>query len=182
MAIIRKHTDQCRSVVEALLNFSRAAEPRKHRTDINGLIEEVLSVLDIQIQKEKLSIERHFDESLPTVTVDGNKIRQVLVNLLINAGQAMPEGGRIVVATQQEPADRSLTISITDAGIGISKENVAKIFDPFFTTKGPEKGTGLGLSVSYGIIQQHGGDITVDSTPGQGTTFSIRLPMDQHDA
>ena len=182
VAIIRKHTDQCRSVVEALLNFSRVAEPRKHRTDINGLIEEVLSVLDIQIQKEKLSIERHFDATLPRITVDGNRIRQVLVNLLINASQAMPDGGRIAVVTERERGGRALTISIADTGMGISKENIAKIFDPFFTTKGPEKGTGLGLSVSYGIIRQHGGDIAVESTPGQGTTFTLRLPLDDEAA
>ena len=131
-----------------------------------------------QAHNERLSIERHFDDALPRITVDGNKIRQVLVNLLINANQAMPDGGRIVVVTRHDTDGRHIAISITDTGMGISRDNIAKIFDPFFTTKGPEKGTGLGLSVSYGIVRQHGGEIDVDSAPGQGTTFTIRLPLD----
>jgi two-component system NtrC family sensor kinase len=147
------------------------------RTDINTCIEEVVSVLDLQLQKDRFAIERQFDEALPRVTVDGNKIKQVLMNLLINASQAMPDGGRIIVQTVLAENGRQLCITISDTGPGISKENISKIFDPFFTTKGPEKGTGLGLSVSYGIVQQHGGSITVDSTPGQGTTFIIRLPI-----
>jgi PAS domain S-box-containing protein len=179
VGIIRKHTEQCRSVVEALLNFSRSAEPRMSRTDINTCIEEVVSVLDIQLQKDRFTIERQFDATLPPVTVDGNKIKQVLMNLLINASQAMPDGGRITVRTALAKDGRQLDITIADTGPGISKENISKIFDPFFTTKGPEKGTGLGLSVSYGIIRQHGGRITVDSAPGRGTRFTIRLPIDE---
>jgi two-component system NtrC family sensor kinase len=166
-------------VVEALLNFSRAAEPRMNRTDINACIEAVISVLDLQLQKDKFTIQRQFDATLPRVTVDGNRIKQVLMNLLINVGQAMPDGGRITVETALVENGRQLAIAISDTGQGISKENIPKIFDPFFTTKGPEKGTGLGLSVSYGIVQQHGGSITVSSVHGKGTTFNIRLPVDQ---
>ncbi|MCB2147481.1 MAG: DUF3365 domain-containing protein [Deltaproteobacteria bacterium] len=179
VGIIRKHTEQCRSVVEALLNFSRSAEPCMNKTDINACIEEVVSVLDLQLQKDNFTIERQFDATLPRITVDGNKITQVLMNLLINASQAMPDGGRIVVKTALAKEGKELAISISDTGPGISKENITKIFDPFFTTKGPEKGTGLGLSVSYGIVQQHGGSITVDSSHGKGTTFNILLPADQ---
>jgi PAS domain S-box-containing protein len=178
VGIIRKHTEQCRSVVEALLNFSRSAEPRMNQTDINTCIEEVVSVLDLQLKKDRFTIERQFDATLPRVTADGNKIKQVLMNLLINASQAMPDGGHIIVGTTLADDDRQLEITISDTGPGIPKENISKIFDPFFTTKGPEKGTGLGLSVSYGIVQQHGGRITVDSAPGQGTTFTICLPVD----
>ena len=176
--IIRKHTDQCRSVVEALLNFARSDTPNKRRTDINALIEEVLSVLDLQFQKQKCTLERYFDQRLPLITVDGNKVRQVLMNLLINACQAMPGGGRLAVGTAQVATEKGLTITIADSGQGITRDNIAKIFDPFFTTKGTEKGTGLGLSVSYGIVRQHGGDISVESTPGQGSIFTVRLPLD----
>ncbi len=179
VGIIRKHTDQCRQVVEALLNFSRAAEPRMNETDVNACIEEVVSVLDLQLQKDKFNIERQFDAALPRITVDSNRIKQVLMNLLINAAQAMPEGGRITVGTALKANGKQLAIAISDTGPGISKENLTKIFDPFFTTKGPEKGTGLGLSVSYGIIQQHNGTITVDSAHGKGTTFQILLPTAQ---
>jgi signal transduction histidine kinase len=179
VGIIRKHTEQCRSVVEALLNFSRAAEPCMNKTDINACIEEVVSVLDLQLQKDNFTIERQFDATLPRITVDGNKIKQVLMNLLINASQAMPDGGRIIVKTTLVEDGKQLSITISDTGPGISQENIPKIFDPFFTTKGPEKGTGLGLSVSYGIVQQHGGSITVDSAQSKGTTFNILLPADQ---
>jgi two-component system NtrC family sensor kinase len=165
-------------VVEALLNFSRSAEPRMNQTDINTCIEEVVSVLDLQLQKDRFTVERRFDTTLPLIKVDGNKIKQVLMNLLINATQAMPEGGRIIVRTALAEDHRQLEITISDTGPGIPKDNISKIFDPFFTTKGPEKGTGLGLSVSYGIVQQHGGRITVDSASGQGTTFTICLPVD----
>ena len=178
VGVIRKHTDQCRSVVEALLNFSRAAEPRKDETDINTCIDDMISVLDIQLLKEKYIIKRQFDPALPPITVDGNKIKQVLMNLLINASQAMPDGGQISIRTALADKGQAVIIEITDSGQGISEENLPKIFDPFFTTKGPEKGTGLGLSVSYGIIQQHGGRIRVKSTTGQGTTFTIQLPVD----
>lgn len=179
VGIIRKHTDQCRTVVEALLNFSRSAEPQLKKTDINACTEEVAAVLGLQIQKEKFRIERQFDQSLPRITVDGNKIKQVLMNLLINASQAMPDGGCITVKTMLTTNGKQLSIAITDTGKGIPKENIPKIFDPFYTTKGPEKGTGLGLSVSYGIVQQHGGEISVDSTPGHGTTFTVLLPTDK---
>lgn len=178
VGIIRKHTDQCRSVVEALLNFSRAAEPRLEKTDINTCTEEVVAVLGLQLTKQKFTIERHFDQHLPRITVDGNKIKQVLMNLLINASQAMPDGGSIRVETTLTDNDRYLSVIISDSGQGIPKENIPKIFDPFYTTKGPEKGTGLGLSVSYGIVQQHGGQISVDSTPGRGSTFTVLLPTD----
>jgi signal transduction histidine kinase len=176
--IIHKHTDQCRSVVEALLNFSRAAEPRMNATDINTCSEEVVAVLGLQLKKNTYTIERDFGRHLPRITVDGNKIKQVLMNLLINASQAMPNGGRITVTTRLINDGRHVSIAIADTGKGITRENIPKIFDPFFTTKGPEKGTGLGLSVSYGIVQQHGGHISVDSTPGRGTTFTVLLPTD----
>ncbi|HSO19250.1 MAG TPA: ATP-binding protein, partial [Desulfosarcina sp.] len=177
--IIRKHTDQCRSVVEALLNFSRAAEPRMKPTDIQVCADEVISVLGMQLQKNRITIEREFDPILPRITVDGNKIKQVLMNLLINASQAMPDGGRITVNMGPAGDGRHMAIAITDMGQGIAPENIPKIFDPFFTTKGPEKGTGLGLSVSYGIVQQHGGSIGVSSTPGRGATFTVLLPLDR---
>jgi two-component system NtrC family sensor kinase len=148
------------------------------KIDINACIEEIISVLDIQLLKENYTIERQFDAHLPPITADSNKIKQVLMNLLINSCQAMPEGGKISVGTARAGGGDALTIRIEDSGQGISKENLPKTFDPFFTTKGPEKGTGLGLSVSYGIVQQHGGQINVNSALGQGTTFLIRLPVD----
>ncbi|BBO73499.1 hypothetical protein DSCW_09160 [Desulfosarcina widdelii] len=176
--IICKHTDQCRSVVEALLNFSRAGEPQMKKTDIQTCTDEVISVLALQLQNEKFTIVRDFAPDLPRITVDANKIKQVLMNLLINASQAMPEGGVITVKIAPDDSGDNIAIAVSDTGLGIPKENLPKIFDPFYTTKGPEKGTGLGLSVSYGIVHQHRGQIVVDSTPDKGTTFAILLPVD----
>ncbi|MBA2882723.1 PAS domain S-box-containing protein [Desulfosalsimonas propionicica] len=179
LQIIRKHTDQCKSVVEALLNFARVSEPRKAAADVRACLEEVLSVLEVQFQKSRIEIRRCFADDLPHVTLDAAKIKQVFMNLLINARQAMENKGSLTVSVQSEPDKNMLSIAISDTGAGISDLHIDRIFDPFFTTKGPGKGTGLGLSVSYGIVKQHGGDIVVESAPGNGTTFTIFLPLDE---
>ena len=180
IAIIQKHTEQCKSVVEALLNFARVSEPRKSKTDIHECIDEVLSVLEPQLQKGGITIQKKFNEEIPKLIVDPQKIQQVFMNLFLNARQAMSEGGRIVVRTFLQKD--MLAVEITDTGIGISDKNIDRIFDPFFTTKESGRGTGLGLSVSYGIIQQHGGKIEVISSPGKGSSFKILLPIAEKSA
>ncbi len=175
LEVIQKHTDQCKSVVEALLNFARVSEPLRSHTDMQHCVDEVLSVIESQMVKENINITKEFGEALPQVTVDAKKIQQVLMNLLLNAQQAMPEGGQIVVRTYLQK-DR-LVVEIADTGMGISDIHIDRIFDPFFTTKDAGQGTGLGLSVSYGIIEQHGGKIEVSSSPGKGSTFKIILPL-----
>jgi two-component system NtrC family sensor kinase len=114
-------------------------------------------------------------DDLPRVYVDSSQIEQVLVNLFINAIQAMPEGGDLSVNAGYDPKSENLILEVTDTGTGIQKDILPNIFDPFFTTKST-KGTGLGLSVSYGIIRQHHGDISVESEEGKGTKFIIKLP------
>lgn len=178
LQVIRKHTDQCKSVVEALLNFARVSEPRKAAADVRSCLEEVLSVLEVQFQKSNIRIHRSFADDLPHVTMDAAKIKQVFMNLLINARQAMENKGTLKVSIKYEPDKKMVAIAISDTGSGISDLHIDRIFDPFFTTKGPGKGTGLGLSVSYGIVKQHGGDIVVESAPKQGSTFTIFLPID----
>jgi signal transduction histidine kinase len=106
---------------------------------------------------------------------NAGKLQQVFLNLLVNARDAMPEGGELRVLT--EAVDSKIEIIVHDTGVGISRENIKKIYDPFFTTKAAGKGTGLGLSVTYGIVQEHGGSITVDSKPGAGTSFKLELPL-----
>jgi two-component system, NtrC family, sensor kinase len=118
---------------------------------------------------------RSYEEDAPEAYGNAGKLQQVFTNLILNARDAIPDGGQIVVGTSTAD-DGSLVAEISDTGIGIAPENVAKIYDPFYTTKGVGQGTGLGLAVSYGIIQEHAGRISVDSTPGQGTTFRITLP------
>lgn len=175
--VIQKHTEQCKNVIEALLNFARVSEPLKTESDIQECIEEVLAVIEPQIGTENITVHRNFPADLPRIIIDSAKIKQVMMNLLLNARQAMPEGGKIQIRVTVNAEKRILTVAITDAGTGIAEKNIDRIFDPFFTTKGSGKGTGLGLSVSYGIVKQHGGEIEVDSKPGNGSTFKILLPL-----
>ena len=119
--------------------------------------------------------------SVPTIRIrlkvlgNSGKLQQIFTNLLLNARDSIPDGGRITISTATAAGD-ALVIEVADTGMGIAPENVAKIYDPFYTTKGVGRGTGLGLAVSYGIVQEHSGHISVDSTPGRGTTFRITLP------
>ncbi len=174
--VIQKHTEQCKSVVEALLNFARVSEPQKSHTDIKACIGEVLSVIEPQLQKNCITIQKELDDNISQLIVDAQKIQQVLMNLILNAQQAMPDGGQMTVRTFVQLD--MLAVEIADTGIGISEKNIDRIFDPFFTTKDAGRGTGLGLSVSYGIIEQHGGKIEVASSPGDGSNFKILLPLD----
>jgi len=176
VGVIQKHTDQCKNVVKALLNFARAAEPRRSAIQITDCIEDVLSVLQLQIDKDEIAIQRQYDPDLPRIGIDPHQMRQVFMNLLINAHQAIRKQGTIFIATGRQADDR-ITATIRDTGTGIPEDNLEKIFDPFFTTKTSDQGTGLGLSVSYGIVKQHGGDILVQSTTGRGTAFTVVLPL-----
>ena len=176
VGIIRKHTAQCKNVVKALLNFARAAEPQRSRVNITDCIEDVLSVVQLQIEKDEIAIRRQYDPNLPGINIDPHQMRQVFMNLLINAHQAITKHGTIFIAAART-ADNRIEVTIRDTGSGISGSNLEKIFDPFFTTKESDQGTGLGLSVSYGIVKQHGGEIQVESIPGHGTTFTVVLPI-----
>ena len=176
--IIRKHTEQCQSVVEALLNFARISEPKMAPTDIHACIEGILSVILPQLLKENISIQKGLVDNIPTITVDQQKIKQVMMNLFMNACQAMTPSGTLTVRTRLQDNGNFVAIEVIDTGHGIDEKYIDRIFEPFFTTKGSRKGTGLGLSVSYGIIKQHGGEIEVVSDPGKGTMFIVFLPMD----
>jgi signal transduction histidine kinase len=126
---------------------------------------------------DDIMIETHLDAGLPEIAGDAEKLKQVFMNMLINARQAIGQNGRIMIATGVDPDGGYVFITFADDGPGIAPEIQDKIFDPFFTTKPTGQGTGLGLSVSYGIIEDHAGDIQMTSEPGQGTTFHIRLPV-----
>ena len=136
---------------------------------------ETLSLLDTQIQHSNIDIKLDLDDSLPATLANGGKLQQVMMNLLMNARDAMPNGGRLKLATYQD--NSHVVVKVEDSGTGISRENIKKIYDPFFTTKEVGKGSGLGLSVSYGIIEEHSGRISVESQQGIGTTFCVRLPV-----
>ena len=177
--IIRKHTDQCQSIVSSMLSFARTPEPKKTKSQIHMVIDEILSVLEHQMNKHSITVERRYDPGVRELTVDESMIRQVFMNLLLNACQAMARGGALVVESSLNDRQKMITLSFTDTGTGIPDKFINRIFDPFFSTKEEGKGTGLGLSVSYGIIKQHNGNITVHSTPGKGSTFTVSLPVDE---
>lgn len=164
--------------IRGLLNFARPAPPQFTKVNINQLIEDTLSFLSHQPLFKKVKIEQKLYPQLPPITADLNQIRQVLTNILINAAQAMPDGGRLSVETSKIKFEDFIQIDISDTGVGIPPENLKKIFDPFFTTK-KSQGTGLGLSISLSYIKSHNGDIQVKSQPGNGTTFTIILPIRQ---
>jgi PAS domain S-box-containing protein len=177
LRIIEKQTNTCRRIVHDLLKFSRDTKTEKASIDLSTCLGEAISLLAHQFEKEGVTVDAQFGSDLPRLLADGEKLKQVLVNLLVNARQAISESGRITVTCGVDPEEDSIRISVSDNGSGISPDIVDKIFDPFFTTKSVGEGTGLGLSVSYGIIRDHDGRIEVQSDEGVGTTFTIFLPL-----
>jgi two-component system NtrC family sensor kinase len=164
-----------REVIKKLMLFGRRMPPQKTQVNLNKLVEEGLYFLESRCAKEGIELVRSFVPSPPEITADPGQLTQVLVNLVVNAIQAMPQGGKLTVQTLAGEGQVSLIVE--DTGVGISAEVMSKIFTPFFTTKEIDQGTGLGLSVVHGIVTSHGGSIKVDSTPGVGTRFEVKLPL-----
>ena len=173
--LIADETTRCAGIVKGLLEFARQTPSQAVPMDINDVIDRIVLLLEKQAAVRNIRIERILDRSLPAVEVDKNKIQQVFFNLAINACEAMPTGGTLVIASLMSRDGIHIEITFTDTGVGISKENLPKLFDPFFTTK--TLGTGLGLAVSYGIIRQRGGTILVRSDVGKGSVFTVRIPL-----
>ena len=168
-------TTRCSKIVKELLDFARVSEPQKAMQPVNETIDRTTTLIEHNVDFRDIKIIKEYNPDLPEILMDASQIEQVLINMMINAGQAMPQGGKLIIRTEMNKSGDHITIRIEDTGCGIPEENIEKIFDPFFSTKG-NKGTGLGLSVSYGIIQSHGGEIEVDSKLGSGTAFIITLP------
>ncbi|MDR3569246.1 MAG: ATP-binding protein [Syntrophobacteraceae bacterium] len=176
LRIIEKHTRSCKTIVENLLSFSRRAQTKKAACRINDVIEEVLSVVRHQFQLEKIVIIEEFDPRIPAMAIDEAKMKQVFMNLIMNARQAM-KSGTVRIETRYEETGRKAIVRVIDEGMGIEARHMTRIFDPFFTTKPTGEGTGLGLSVSYGIVKDHGGELLVESEVGKGSIFTIILPV-----
>jgi len=174
---VRRQADRATDIVNNLLNFSRTGSAAEFISlDIHRVLDDTLQLLEPQLRRSQIEIVRNYDDELPQVVGNSVKLQQVFTNLILNARDSIANGnGRIVLATHNGEED-SLTVEVVDNGVGINPEDVAKIYDPFFTTKGVGRGTGLGLAVTYGIVQEHSGHISVNSTPGLGTTFRITLP------
>jgi signal transduction histidine kinase len=167
-------------VTASMLGFARKTTNRRERCDIVGLVEEVLTLTEKDLRKHHIQLEKRY-ESHPQAAVISGQIEQILLNLVINARQAMPRGGRLRVEVRENPATSMVEIRVSDTGHGIPPEKLRLIFEPFYTTKQPDEhghgGTGLGLSVCRQIIEQHQGRIRVESLVGKGSVFTVKLPM-----
>jgi two-component system NtrC family sensor kinase len=166
-------------IVSDLLSFSRRSKPQRAPADLNRIVKTTLSLAQHKMKLSNVSVEQNLCENLPLAACDPSQMQQVVLNLLLNAAEATQSKGDRHVRVSTEAADGEVRLVIADNGEGIQPENLAKIFDPFFTTKSEGKGVGLGLAVSYGIVQEHGGDIEVKSQVGQGATFIVSLPREQ---
>ncbi len=164
-----------REVIKKLMVFGRQMPPRKSQVNLNQVIEEGLYFLEGRCVKEGIQVVRKLAPDLPEITADPAQLNQILVNLVVNAVQAMPGGGTLMVSTRVN--ESSVMLIVEDTGAGMSKDVLEKIFLPFFTTKEVDEGTGLGLAVVHGIVTAHGGSIDVESQPGHGTRFEVRLPL-----
>src|SRR3982074_2097109 len=177
---VRRQADRATEIVNNLLNFSRTGSAAEFAAvDIHRSLDDTLQLLEPQLRRSQIEIVRVYAEKLPSVHGNSVKLQQVFTNLILNARDSIANGnGRITLATRNGEDDGLLVIEVADTGVGIAPEDVAKIYDPFFTTKGVGRGTGLGLAVTYGIVQEHSGHISVSSTPGLGTTFRLSLPTE----
>ncbi|MDH5534765.1 MAG: ATP-binding protein [Betaproteobacteria bacterium] len=188
MDLVIQETKRCAAIIRRLLDFAREKKPEKKFSDLNQIIEETERIIERPAHLRDIEIRKELDPDLPPVWVDADQIKQVVMNILVNAQQAIDRKGTITVRTRIAPEPKRadplaepvgmVEISVADTGCGIPKKDLQRIFDPFFTSKAVGKGTGLGLSVSHGIVRAHGGAIEVDSAVGEGTTFRIYLPLE----
>lgn len=177
LARIVQEAGRCKEIVKGLLEFARQTEPKREPTDINRAINDGLFFLVNQALFHNIRIVKEFDPFLPFVSGNPGQLKQVFMNIIVNAAEAMHGNGTLTIRTSASADGRTVSIEFTDTGEGIPEENLSRIFDPFFTTKDIGKGTGLGLATSFGIIEEHGGKICVRSKVGEGATFQIELPV-----
>ena len=174
--VVIRETRRCATIIRRLLDFAREKAPEKKFASLNTVIEETVRIVERPSHVRDIAIRLDLDPALPDVWIDADLIKQVVMNMLVNAQHAIEGRGHVSVGTRRE--GERVEISIVDDGWGIAPADLPRIFDPFFTTKGVGKGTGLGLSVSHGIVQAHGGTIEVESEPGRGSTFRVYLPIE----
>jgi signal transduction histidine kinase len=166
-----------REIIRKLLTFARQTSARTGRVNLNEIVEEGLFFFEARCAKEGVELVRSLAPDLPYISADPSQLNQVLINLVVNALQAMRQGGTLTVATSSR--DGSVVLTVEDTGEGMTEETVGKIFIPFYTTKDVGQGTGLGLPVVHGIVTSHGGSVNVESTPGQGSRFEVILPLNR---
>jgi two-component system NtrC family sensor kinase len=167
-------TLRCRKIVKGLLDFARQTKPQKQKLDLNKVAGDVIALVRNQASFQNISLEAELDPGLPSVLADADQMRQVVLNIILNAADAMPQGGKISVQSSFESKKNQAVLRISDTGPGIPAEIQDKMFEPFFTTK--KTGTGLGLAIAYGIMERHKGSLKVESSHGRGTTIEVILP------
>ena len=177
LEVIIRETKRAREIVRGLLDYARETPSIKVSLNVNDVVRQTMQLLGKREAFQQVNLVKALADNLSLVGGDRNQLQQVLVNLSLNACEAMSDGGTLMIATSG--TNDQVVIEVTDTGCGIKPEHLDKIFEPFFTTKAVGKGTGLGLSVTYGIVQQHGGTLEVESAVGKGTTFIITLPAEK---
>ncbi len=177
---IAEQVRRCREIVEKLLSLARQARPVVQNVDVNDLVNEMMRLLEPEAAEKRVEILSSLQVDLPIIESDSPLLRQVLLNLMVNAIRASGEGDVIWIKTEAT-ADRMIQISVHDAGCGIPSEHLSKIFAPFFSTRREGKGAGLGLALCRGIVEKLGGTISVESQVGRSTTFTVRLPVDWYE-
>jgi two-component system NtrC family sensor kinase len=177
--LILREAQRARDVVRRLLDFARQSEPHRNSVDLNELVREMVSLMRSAASVRDVTIEECYAPELPWASVDANQFKQVVLNLLNNAAQAMPKGGTLMISVGAAVREtrRGIEIKVKDSGVGIPRENLERIFEPFYTTKSPNEGTGLGLAVSYRIVREHDGVIEVESEVNRGTIFTVWIPI-----
>jgi two-component system NtrC family sensor kinase len=175
--LIRAESMRCGQIVRDLLTYARAGSQELEPAHLHALVERALKLTAHHMELGHVTVEVKLELADDRVVCDGDQIVQALLALLINAREAMPEGGQLTVSTREAPDDPTLAeLIVSDTGVGIPGDIQERIFDPFFSTKADAKGVGLGLAVVYGIVKRHGGTIGVESAPGSGATFTIDIP------
>ena len=169
--------NRCREIVRGLLDFSRQRKPDKRPCDVNVVLQQCVALVEKQALFRNIEIEKTLGTDLPPTPMDPSQMQQVFMNIIINAAEAMAEGGTLRLATRFDPAGECVEVAFADSGCGIPEAELERIFEPFFTTKGARHGTGLGLAITHGIVKEHKGTISVESQVGRGTTFTVRLPL-----
>jgi PAS domain S-box-containing protein len=176
--MIAAESARCGKILMNLLSFSRQGEVKKTAVDLRRVFDEVLLLLGNRLELAGVSVDLEFEEDIPSIFGDRDQMKQAVLNLMLNAMEAMPEGGSITIKCRLRPLSGSVEISVADTGTGVPADIQARIFEPFFSTKQTGKGLGLGLSVVYGIVARHGGTIEFESREGKGAIFVLTLPIE----
>jgi two-component system NtrC family sensor kinase len=174
---IERESKRCGELVKNLLTFSRQAPSHREPNELNTVVRRAALLVKHKLDMQNIELQDRLAPELPPVECDANQIQQVILVLMVNASEAMPKGGKLEVSTSLDPATDQCAVRIKDTGCGIPADVLPRIFDPFFTTKEDQNRTGLGLAVAHSIVEQHAGEISVRSAPGEGTEFTVRLPV-----